>query len=978
MSQATANNVLLPTTYQPEHYAVDIRVDTAACEFAGVVTIRLVRGAPSITVQASGSGSFAAQLGHMACATNELVIHAKDLVLGDVRLLNEATGEWHDAEAVQRVNAECAVLRFAAKDVDFVAWRAAEVRVQLSLSFVGELRAELVGLYRSQYVDDDGVTRTLAATQLEPTHARRVFPCFDEPSLKAVFELAVTARTAAISNMPLLYSSPLADEPGFFRSVFAPTPRIPPYLLAILCGNFHYVERMLGDCPVRVYAVSSAKAAAGRRMLDYACGAIPIYEQLFGTPFPLPKLDLIALPDFGMAAMENHGAITFRETRLLVTAHTSSASLVAGLRTLCHEISHTWFGNLCTHLWWSDLWAKEGFARYCEFVAASALEPTWDLWDTFDSDVFSYALDLDSLVSTHPIEVHVADPDEIGQIFDAISYAKGACVIRMLASHIGPDQFREAVREYVRRYSYKNACTGDWFRVVGDVCGEARDEPGSLADVFRRWTTKPGFPVIKVSAEQDAETGQILSASFTQHRFFARGGTGEPDELWSVPLVFARGEQYVRYTRDTKEGREARYLTRVLMPEIETYSVGLRDDAADVADNNWMLVNIGQSSFCHVLYDGPLLSGIVDAICAGRVAATERLALHNSAFALALAGVMPLEGLFELISTLRTETAWSVWVAANTGLNELRVQFPAGSDARNAMDALVMRVIGDAFEMLCGGAIMQESTPRAPPRRRARDAAAAGNDSDDSDDDDDDSAPAAPPSARDVARRSFVPCRSMLVHILMNVSHPAVVDWALQGFEALSEVPVSKLYLVYQLGVRHRGGEAWHALWERFQRAEQSQEEQARLLSGMSHVREPDLFRRNLELLFSVRQQDASSLLSSMWVADVVCGPIAWAWFTSNLVRIRKHFSAQVFGTIVHVMVLVYVSDDERAAEVEAFFGANAVPEAASSVAQGLETARIRVSFARRCGTRMVSLVNAILAQPPAREGDEEDDEDEE
>jgi hypothetical protein len=944
-----------------------MRVDTAVCAFEGVVHIRLVRGAASITEQAAASASFAAQLGHMVCGSNELVIHAKDLVLGDVRVLNEASGVTHDAEGVQRINAECAVLRFAAKEVDFVAWSASDVRVQLSMSFVGELRDELVGLYRSQYVDDDGVTRALAATQLEPTHARRVFPCFDEPSLKAVFELAVTARTATISNMPLLYSSPLADEPGFFRSVFAPTPRIPPYLLAILCGNFHYVERMLGDCPVRVYAVSSAKAAAGRRMLDYACNSIPIYEHLFGTPFPLPKLDLIALPDFGMAAMENHGAITFRETRLLVTSHTSSASLVAGLRTLCHEISHTWFGNLCTHLWWSDLWAKEGFARYCEFVAASALEPTWDLWDTFDSDVFSYALDLDSLVSTHPIEVHVADPDEIGQIFDAISYAKGACVIRMLASHIGPDKFREAVREYVRRYSYKNACTGDWFRVVGDVCGEARDERGSLVDVFRRWTTKPGFPVIKVSAEQDPATGQILSATFTQHRFFARGGTGEPDELWSVPLVFARGEQYVRYTRDNKEGREARYLTRVLMPEMETYSVGLRDDAADLPDNNWMLVNVGQSSFCHVLYDGPLLSGIVDAICAGRVAATERLALHNSAFALALAGVMPLEGLFELISTLRMETAWGVWVAANTGLNELRVQFPAGSDARNAMDALVMRVIGDAFESLCGGAIMQEAAPR-------RAAVAATSDDDESGE----AAPEAAPSAREVARRSFVACRSMLVHILMNVSHPTVVDWALQGFEALDDVPVSKLYLVYQLGVRHRGGEAWHALWERFQCAEQSQEEQARLLSGMSHVREPELFRRNLELLFEVRQQDASSLLSSMWVADVTCGAIAWQWFTSNLARIRKHFSAQVFGTIVHVMVLVYVSDDERASEVEAFFAANAVPEAASSVAQGLETARIRVSFARRCGTRMVSLVGAILAQNPTHNEDEDEDEEDE
>lgn len=955
------SNALLPTTYQPEHYAVDLRVDTEGCEFSGVVTIRLVRGAASITVQAAASESFAARLGHIVCNANELVIHAKDLVLGDVRVVNEATGVAYDAEGVQRVNAECAVLKFPSKDVDFVAWSAAEVRVQLSLSFVGELRNELVGLYRSQYVDDDGVTRTLAATQLEPTHARRVFPCFDEPSLKAVFELAVTARTATISNMPLLYSSPLPDDPDFFRSVFAPTPLIPPYLLAILCGEFHYVERMLGDCPVRVYAVSSAKAAAGRRMLDYACGAIPIYENLFGTPFPLPKLDLIALPDFGMAAMENHGAITFRETRLLVTAHTSSSSLVAGLRTLCHEISHTWFGNLCTHLWWSDLWAKEGFARYCEFVAASALEPTWELWDTFDSDVFSYALDLDSLASTHPIEVHVADPDEIGQIFDAISYAKGACIIRMLAKHIGRDRFREAVHEYVRRYSYKNACTGDWFRVVGDVCGEAPNEPGSLASAFRRWTTQPGFPVIKVSAEHDPDSGQIMSATFTQHRFFARGGRGADDELWSVPLVFARGEQYVRYTRDTTDGREARHLTRVLMPEMETYSVGLPDNASDVADNNWMLVNVGQSSFCHVLYDAPLLSGIVDAIGAGRVASTERLALHTSAFALALAGVMPLESLFELISTLRLESSWSVWVAANTGLNELRVQFPAGSDARNAMDALVMRVIGDAFEILCGGAITQEV--ELPPRVEP------------CDDDETPTAPAATPTARERARRAFVPCRSMLVHILMNVSHPSVVDWALQQFESLDSVAVSKRYLVYQLGVRIRGADAWHELWERFQHSAQSQEEQARLLSGMSHVRDPVLFRRNLELLFEVRQHDASSLLSSMWVADVTCGAIAWEWFTGNLARIRKHFSAQVVGTLVHVMVLVYVCDDERAAEVEAFFAAQTMPEAATSVAQGLETARIRVAFARRCGTRMVSLVDAILAQnqrEPAEESDEE------
>jgi puromycin-sensitive aminopeptidase len=946
---------LLPTLYQPERYHIDLKVDTVQSEFSGVVRISLLPGAASIVERGQANQSFAGQLTHIECDANALVLHAKELVLSDVSVVG-ADGQRHGAIGVRALSSEAVCLVFDAALVDFRAWSAAGHAIELTCAFAGALRDQLVGLYRCTFVDDSGATRVMASTQFEPVHARRMFPCFDEPAIRAVFELRVTARSAVVSCMPLVSFHTLAADPsdessrGFFVSTFEPTPKLPTYLLAVVCADLHAIESQTASgCKVRVLATTATKASAGRRMLNYAVRCIPIYEKLFGMPFPLRKLDLIAVPDFGMGAMENWGAITARETRLLVTATTSSSTLVSSLRTLCHEISHTWFGNIVTPLWWCDLWLKEGFARFCEFVAAAQLEPTFQLWELFDSDVFGLALGLDSMAATHPIEVPVVDVEAIGQIFDAISYAKGACVIRMMAHHVGVDVFERGMAKYVSKFQYGNATSAELFTVVGEEAGEA------LSPIFRPWTLHSGFPVISVSADYDVR-GSISSVTLSQRRFAVRRGeAGDSDAgadaetLWSVPIIMARGEQYLRHGALFKSSVPSEFLTRFIMPANREYSLGLAavDDDGDVPDSKWLVVNVGQIGFYRVMYDAPLLSSLVDAIIDGKLATTERLALHSNTFALAIGGILPLEQLVEVMATLRMEREWSVWSAAATGIEDLLNCFACGAQ-REAAATLVKKIVGDAFEALCGSAVVQER----PPSPSAGDSGA-----------DDDATPPEPVvvSERDQRRQRYVPVRGMLTHILSSVDHDAVVDFALAEFaRGVANVPVQRAYMVLKLAVRRLGAPAWHALNEARTHGS-TQEEQVRLLTAMSHVREPELFRRNLELLFEVRQQQATPLLASMWVGEDECGAIAWQWFTANAARIAKHFSVQVLDSVVHAFVQFFVTTPERALECEAFFAATPMPSVSSSIERGLETARNRIAFAARSGARLQSLVELLL-----------------
>lgn len=334
---------------------------------------------------------------------------------------------------------------------------------ELCLDFTGELNKKLKGFYRCKYSGEDGSEKFCAVTHFEPTGARRAFPCWDEPAIRATFDitLIVPKDRVALSNMNVKEEKDHTEDTSLKVVKYARTPVMSTYLVAFVVGEFDFVEgKDANGVIIRVYT-PKGKAVQGQFALEVAKKCLPFYKEYFGIGYLLPKLDLIAIQDFVIGAMENWGLVTYRETCLLIDPSDSSSAakqyvaLVVG-----HELAHMWFGNLVTVEWWTHLWLKEGFASWIEYLLVDHCFPEFDVWTQFVSTDFASALKLDALNNSHPIEVPVGHPGEIDEIFDTISYNKGASVIRMLHQYVGNQDFRKGLNHYLKTFEYNAASTG--------------------------------------------------------------------------------------------------------------------------------------------------------------------------------------------------------------------------------------------------------------------------------------------------------------------------------------------------------------------------------------------------------------------------------------------------------------------------------------------------------------------------------------
>nr|VZI48552.1 unnamed protein product [Spirometra erinaceieuropaei] len=406
-----------------------------------------------------------------------------------------------------------------------------EGRFVLNLEFKGHLNDNMEGFYRSTAKTEAGKEQIILSTDFEPTYARQAFPCLDEPDRKAKFEisLVVLDHLVALSNMPEV-SREVVDTPAslpaptnsrnYVKITFDQSPVMSTYLVAMVIGHFDHssVEDSNG-VKIRVFT-PVGKAHYGYHALRMAKSALPFYADLFGTKFPLPKLDLIAIPDFSMGAMENWGLITYRETALLIDSAKSSLQSKRNVaRTVSHELAHMWFGNLVTMEWWTHLWLNEGFATFIEYLAVDHCFPEYDIWTIFLTDEFYSAMELDELKTSHPIEVPVNSPSEIEEIFDAVSYEKGASIIRMLRDYIGPEHFKRGLQLYISRHMYSNTVTEDLWQALSEVCNQP------IADIMSSWTKRTGFPVLSVRPATNC-SGSHYHLAIEQLRFLADGTHG--------------------------------------------------------------------------------------------------------------------------------------------------------------------------------------------------------------------------------------------------------------------------------------------------------------------------------------------------------------------------------------------------------------------------------------------------------------------
>jgi puromycin-sensitive aminopeptidase len=538
----------------------------------------------------------------------------------------------------------------------------------LRLRFTGVLNDKLRGFYRSSYQDQAGATQVLAATQFEATDARRAFPCWDEPDFKAVFATALVIDPAltAVSNAKVLSET---VESGKKTLRFADTIPMSTYLVAFIVGKLEASAPIAVDATqLRVWSVPGKQHLApfGREIGAFS---LKFFEAYYGIPYPGDKLDLLAIPDFASGAMENLGAITFRETALLVDERAATHTELERIAdVVAHENAHMWFGDLVTMSWWNGLWLNEAFATFMEVLAVDAWKPEWQRWTTF-SVSRAAAFAVDGLRSSRPIEYPVRAPKDADAMFDVLTYEKGASVLRMLEQHIGPEVFREGVRRYLKAHAYKNADTGDLWTSLG----HAAKQP--IPDLMDGWIFQPGYPLISVQREGDRL--RLSQQHFTYLSDREPGSAKPAARTWHVPLQI----------RVTAKGKQQTH--RLLLAEPQTH-LDLPPGFESV------LVNEGGHGFYRVRYEPDLLTRLLQA--PERLAAIERFNLVNDAWAATVAGLMPLPDYLNLTKQFRGEQDKNVWAVLIDSFHQLnRIVQPAD---RPKLEALVRDRVGPAFSAL--------------------------------------------------------------------------------------------------------------------------------------------------------------------------------------------------------------------------------------------------------------------------------------
>ena len=473
----------------------------------------------------------------------------------------------------------------------------------IEIHYTGILNDELRGFYIGK--DDKG--RKYAATQLEDTDARRAFPSFDEPVYKATFDVTVIADKdlTVISNGKVLSDTP---GPGDAKHTvhFSTSPRMSSYLVAVIVGNFEYIEGQSDGIPIRVWT-SPGKKELGRFALAAAEFNLHFYDQYFGIKYPYGKLDLIGLADFSAGAMENTGCITFREILLLLDQeHTSLGLKKLVASVIAHEMAHQWFGDLVTMQWWDNKWLNEGFASWMSSKPVAAWKPEWNV-ELDDINKTLYALDQDSLVHTHPIHQPADTPAQILELDDAITYDKTAAVLRMLESYVGPASFRKGVDLYLKQHSYANATASDFWTAQTEVSKKPIDK------IMPTWTEQAGPPLVTVKSECSNDSQTV---SLAQQRYFfdrAKLDVASP-ELWQIPLCMKGSSSTGSNTENC---------------ELLT---GKQENFTQKKCSQWTDINVGAKGFYRSAYSSEAIQAMAKAVETS-LSAAERMMLLGDVWA---------------------------------------------------------------------------------------------------------------------------------------------------------------------------------------------------------------------------------------------------------------------------------------------------------------------------------------------------------
>lgn len=761
----------------------------------------------------------------------------------------------------------------------------ADLKYYVAIDFQGKLADGFEGFYKSTYRTLGGEIRTIAVTDFEPTEARMAFPCFDEPLFKANFSIKIRreSRHIALSNMPKVKTIEL--EGGLLEDHFETTVKMSTYLVAYIVCDFKSVSGTTSSgVKVSIYA-SPDKWSQTHYALEASLKLLDFYESYFDIYYPLPKLDLVAIPDFGSGAMENWGLITYRETSLLFDPKTSSAfDKLWVTRVIAHELAHQWFGNLVTMEWWNDIWLNEGFAKYMELISVNATYPELQFDDYFLEVCFE-VIKRDSLNSSHPISNQAKTPTEIQEMFDTISYNKGACILNMLKDFLSEEKFRKGIIHYLKKFSYGNAKNDDLWNSMSNGCLEGdftsggfcysdskrthstltfQGEDVEVKEMMATWTLQKGIPLVVV--EREGRALRLRQERFLSGVFKEDPGWRALQEryLWHIPLTYTTSSSNV----------------------IHRHILKSKTDVLDLPeDTSWVKFNVNSNGYYIVHYEEQGWDQLIQQLNQNHtlLRPKDRTSLIHDAFQLVSAGRLTLDKALDLTRYLQHETS-SLALLKGLGYLEL---FYHMIDRRN---------ISDVTENL-KHYLLRYFKPVIDTQ-----------------------------SWSDEGSVWDSMLRSTLLKLACDLNHAPCIQKATDLFSQWMEssgklnIPTDVLKIVYSVGAQTTPG--WNYLLEQYELS-MSGAEKNKILYALSTSKHQEKLMKLIELGMEgkiIKTQDLASLLHA--IARSPKGQkLAWNFVRENWTHILKKFGLGSFDVRIIISgTTSHFSSKDELQEVKLFF----------------------------------------------------------
>lgn len=871
----------LPKSVHPDHYDLYIYPDLTSKKFSGTVTIHVTSSEQC----------------------DNFLIHTKWLNITQTKVFKMDGNQAQDVPVTEA---------FEYEPNEFWVIRTTPVEpgsFQIMMEFSGSLQKGILGFYYSEYRDEAGNPRGLATTKFEPTYARRAFPCFDEPSFKSTYSIKIVRPShgyIALSNMPVMeevLGRPSEDvtEVTFEKSVPMVT-----YLVCFIVCDFAYKQTFSSSgMPFRVYA-PPGRIENTQYALDSAASILEMYENMFDLPFPLPKSDMAAIPDYSSGATEHWGLITFRETTIFYNKNQSSAANMQRVSSVvAHELAHQWFGNLVTLEWWNDLWLNEGFASYVEFKGVDYIHPDWDMDSQFLSKSLQVVMELDSCLSSHPIVKSVATTDQINAMFDVISYKKGSSVLRMLENFMGESTFQTGINSFLKKYAYGNAVTQNlWAELTAAWTDNVPDgQKGDVGDIMDTWTQQMGYPVVSV-VRTSPDTLLMTQKRFLQDPKADYDPTeSEFRYKWDIPISYITSSN----------------------PSIQrTWLYQEKDDLRLKIDPGitWVKVNIQQKGYYRVNYEPDMWNQLGE-LCAAKLLGTaDRASLYNDIFALADAALVDYCVALDFSRNLSSETDYVPWDSVSSQLIIME-RLLMETNAHQPFCDYVSRLVEPMYTSL-GWADEGDHLQKL--------------------------------LRIDVVSLACASGSSACLQEAATELHRWIVD-------DMYSLPVGTRRQVYRWGLVQGGSqEKWEVMWQR-SLVEQSATEQDNLFYGMASSQVSSILQRYIELAKdekNVRSQNFLHVLQ--YISSNPAGTdLVWDWVRSNWEWLVERYTLndRYLGQLIP-SISRYFSSAQKLAQMEEFFAM--YPDAGAgdlNRQQALETVRFNIRWVEAYSSTILKWLNS-------------------